>query len=719
MMKTLKYLIIAVVGALMFSSCSHEVNYLEERGEGLLCFKFGYDLETESVTKASTSDLVFKVDIINVNTGVIVKHFEDHRNIENTEISLRAGKYKVTAACGSNPEAAFDAPYYYGETVIDIVAGRATTANITCTLANVKVTVSISDFLKQNFKEYPVTISNLAPNGELLFEGATIDNIGYFRCSGTLMWTIVLTNNDGSQIEQPLSAYIDDVKPRQHYHFHFDVKEDDGQTGDGAMSIRVTVDGTLVDQEHDIDVSLNKDPMPTVDEANGVDITKAINIPQGVGLNGLFNITSVAGIEKIVLSHNSSVVEELGIPRSIDLISVNSQQYKSLGLVWTEDLAVGCNGLNIDFRKLLSEKLELGTYEFKINILDKQAQYVSVTLTFKVIPNTEVTTVRVNPWAKHAILYAQYNTEERPEGVGFQYKKSSDSQWTTFAGDLVWSLSAPTMYSAKVTGLEPNTSYDFRAVTAAEQKDENNLSFVTEDATQLPNFNFDNWCTSDDVLYPNADVNSNFFWDTGNEGAAAGGLEPTSRETSKVVSGSAVRMESLVALGVLAGGNIYSGDFVKRVGAKGAYVDFGRPYSGGRPTALHGHYAYTPQTIDIIGKNYKNDSNISALEGQKDIGKIFVVFAYNWSGPFRVNNIYGELSLFDPNDPSVIGYAELEDQVGTGGQYKEFTLDIEWRDTEAIPNYVILVACASKYADYFTGGEGSLMYIDEFEFLYE
>ena len=57
--------------------------------------------------------------------------------------------------------------------------------------------------------------------------------------------------------------------------------------------------------------------------------------------------------------------------------------------------------------------------------------------------------------------------------------------------------------------------------------------------------------------------------------------------------------------------------------------------------------------------------------------------------------------------------------MGTGGEYKEFTIELEYRDTERKPTYVLIVATASKYADYFTGGNGSTLYIDEFEFLFE
>lgn len=38
---------------------------------------------------------------------------------------------------------------------------------------------------------------------------------------------------------------------------------------------------------------------------------------------------------------------------------------------------------------------------------------------------------------------------------------------------------------------------------------------------------------------------------------------------------------------------------------------------------------------------------------------------------------------------------------------------------ERKPTYVVISACASYLGDYFTGGVGSLLYVDEFEFVYD
>ena len=98
-----------------------------------------------------------------------------------------------------------------------------------------------------------------------------------------------------------------------------------------------------------------------------------------------------------------------------------------------------------------------------------------------------------------------------------------------------------------------------------------------------------------------------------------------------------------------------------------------------------------------------------------DIGKIYVALT-EWASPFNVNTNTG--TFFDPGSDAVIAYGELEITGNSNGEYKEFTINLDYRNLDRKPTHVLVVATASKYADYFTGGEGSTLYIDEFEFIF-
>ena len=51
--------------------------------------------------------------------------------------------------------------------------------------------------------------------------------------------------------------------------------------------------------------------------------------------------------------------------------------------------------------------------------------------------------------------------------------------------------------------------------------------------------------------------------------------------------------------------------------------------------------------------------------------------------------------------------------------YERFEIDIKYRDTNRKPTYILIVASSSKYGDYFTGGEGSTLYLDELELSFD
>ena len=704
MNRSFRYITLTAIMALSLLSCSRkESGVLLSRGEGLLTLEFGYDLSLTPVTRAeSGDDMTFKVEVIDIQSGVIVKAVDDHHTLQNEPIALREGNYIIKASNGTDVDAGFDSPYYEGCDTVAIVAGQEASSMITCTMANVKVTVSFSDAVKQNFSKYSVDVTNGLPNGTLTYDGETLEGQGYFKATGSLVWTITMTNTDSTEYE-PITSEITNVKPRDYYNIHFDINGSGSATQEGGVSVRISVDGTVNEQSHDLNVNLNKAPEPVVTEASGADLTDVVRAPQGVGLVGLLNLKAEAGFKRVTITHSSEAVAALGIPGTVDILAPEAgvkETAAAAGLT-CPDCAEGETGAKIDMRQLLSSRLAIGTYEFAVNILDMQSQYVSTKITVKVVPNVEVSTISTNPWAKFVYVYAQYNTESEPEGMGFEWRKAGESTWTPFSGELT---TEGTAYSAKIGGLEPSTQYEVRAITAAEHSDDNIMSFTTQAADQLPNFNFDLW--SDSGHSPNADGDS--FWDSGNGGTSLMGKYPTSQETSFVKSGSAVKMESKYVLVAFAGGNIYSGSFGK-VDGVGASINFGRPYTC-RPTALHGWYSYAPKEINRTKAPYDN------LKGTMDVAKIYVALT-DWSAPFVVNTNTG--TFFDVNDPSVIAYGELEDGTGTNGKYREFTINLEYRDLERIPTHVLVVATASKYADYFTGGEGSLMYIDEFEFLFE
>lgn len=134
---------------------------------------------------------------------------------------------------------------------------------------------------------------------------------------------------------------------------------------------------------------------------------------------------------------------------------------------------------------------------------------------------------------------------------------------------------------------------------------------------------------------------------------------------------------------------------------------FGRPWKL-RPTRLKGYYQYTSAKIDYASTEFKS------LIGQPDTCHIYVALT-DWTAPWEIRTNPRNRQLFNKNASYVIAYGELQFS-GAMNAYKDFSIDLHYNSTERVPTYLQITCSASKYGDYFTGGNGSVLYVDQLSF---
>lgn len=305
--------------------------------------------------------------------------------------------------------------------------------------------------------------------------------------------------------------------------------------------------------------------------------------------------------------------------------------------------------------------------------------------------------------ATSASLSGSIQSGKRPT---ITYKKETDNDWNTIADTDIEVKG--TSYTADIQGLEPGTNYQY-TVQISESEDYTS-TFTTAPATPLTDGSFDNWHQVDKLWNPWASGGES-FWDTGNKGAITIS-DSNSIPTEETCNGSglAASLESKYLVLKFAAGNIFTGSYVKTVGTNGV-LSFGREFSS-FPSKLRIHYKYTSATIDKVGED-----SYSYLKGRPDSCHIYIALT-DWDQPLEIRTRPSERQLFDKNDSHVIAYAEyISGQSDTQYQQKDLVLD--YRYTDRTPKYILVVASASKYGDYFTGGVGSKLLIDNFELIYE
>lgn len=530
--------------------------------------------------------------------GEIVKQTDDLDEWEGEVFELPVGNYGIIAYSNDyKGEPAFNSPYYYGDTMVQVKANTETSAKVDCKIANVKVTVNYSEDFKTTF-------------------------------AGRDIFVTVGAADEKSSLKTMRFEYGSDA---------------------------------------------------------------ALYLPSDCGpLKATLNVSKADGSGDY---YTLAETERLAEPKANDHFILNYQM---------GDTTQG------DFTVTVDPTTNAYSYTFYINMtsLEVSASYSTV-----------------NAWATFAYLEAnnvKADGEVNPSTVKFNYRKKGEQAWKEIA-----TTESNGTYTARPTNLEDNATYEYCLAVDGIQA---NMApeFTTEEATPLYNGSFDNWYQASGVWYAVAegDYNGgNAYWDSGNKGASIMSKNPTSPETSVVhTQGEDNKSAKLASqyvgivgpLGAFAAGNLYTGHFVKTIGMSGAEIQFGSPFTG-RPTQLHGFFQYTAGTVDYYGDTTPSDALVKG--GGTDMNSIYIALS-DADAPYTVNTSEAKFVDFD-NDPNIIAYGELpvSECVTTSG-WKEFTIDLVYRDMTRKPKYIILVCSASKYGDYFTGSTGSVMYIDDFELIY-
>ena len=252
------------------------------------------------------------------------------------------------------------------------------------------------------------------------------------------------------------------------------------------------------------------------------------------------------------------------------------------------------------------------------------------------------------------------------------------------------------------------------------------------------NASFDEWSSvkapsGKDLYQPWAEGGTP-YWDTGNRGATTVG---SSNSTYKDEDGR--RYANLLSKYIMikfAAGNIFTGEYVETDETNGV-VSFGRPFTA-FPTKMRFDYKYKCGTINRVGadwseaySDYIKKEVLDGLKGQPDTACIYIALG-DWEPvtyvsertgkstvcPYLIRTRPSALHLFNVNDPHIIAYAQLS-KGETVDTWTTETLTLNYRVTDRQPKYIIVVASSSKYGDYFAGGEGSLLKLDNVELLYE
>ena len=376
-------------------------------------------------------------------------------------------------------------------------------------------------------------------------------------------------------------------------------------------------------------------------------------------------------------------------------------------------------------------------------LVDYTTDIIENTIVFEPVSTGLSLTPAYEIWAARATVYADVDAVENAgKSVQFAYS-SNGNDWVYVNGV----NHAEGAWKAVLTGLTPATEYSYKLVVGDEVVGEP-LTFTTEAAPKIPNGSFEYASLVSGADYykfydPNCGVaeGQTMFWGSGNgegeegvPGSANMGITITYIDRDNKVHGSqSVKAQTSSMVGMLAAGNIFTGQFMGLVGTSGGIVNFGRPWTS-RPSALKLYCKYNTGLINIL-----NNENLGVSKSDYDRAQVKVAIGtWNYKtyggtkeSPVQVNTTEESTFVDFYTDPNTIangdviiyndGYSINKGAKVTANteEWVEYIIPLEYRQLSTYPTHIIISCAASQFGDYFTGYDQTALWVDAVELIYE
>jgi len=744
-MKTIK-IACAVLAASFMAACSEDRDDFAA-GEGRIMLNASINSDVKVVSRATSDELKAELSesflLWISNPKGLAREYKGLDNVPADGVVLPSGKYVAEAWAGDSVSASWDKRWFKCYVPFDVTKSTTTNVDLNLKIANVVASVQYDPTVDDVLADYTFTVYH--DRGQLEYiPGATPDR-GYFMMPSTdrhLHYTLTgRKKSDGTIFSR--TGEIQNVKPGYEYIIKVSAAKGSDPIGGGFLNIEVDESEIIVDAN----IVITLAPMISGVGYN-IDEEQFYNNERG---HISAYVSAAADLKSVVLTSDAFPVA-LGIGQNdFDYVYVRDhnpavlEQFAAKGLIFTydhneeTDLAT----LKINFEDALLGSLDSGTYSFKIEATDALDHTTVRTLNI-IVSNDPIILQPIAgipgvAFARKCTVTAKIAAAGGidPSTAHVNYRAAGAQAVVSRAGAEWQQVSCHidgNLLCADIEGLEPDTKYEYYFVTPDFETAVDN--FVTEGTFTLPNASFEETQGSSPLLLYAGDE-SNMFWDSGNHGSATMGKNVTETDTQYKHSGNqslklASQFVGLGIIGKFAAGNVFIGKYLKTNGTNGV-LGWGRDCPA-RPLALKGWVRYEPVAITDVGKNapaeyVKGDMDrgiiyIAILDGSKEEtyeGSTFPVIV-NTATEIKTESgetVKGPL-LFDKNRSDVIGYGELilEGKTAEAGLV-EFNIPIKYADCRGrSAAKIIITASASKGGDYFTGGSGSNMWLDDLELVY-
>lgn len=256
----------------LVSSCQSEME--EAKGYGYLQLS-SVDVNKSVTTRADiTSTEAIAVDVID-ESALVVKHADDWNEMNDVLLPVATYTIKAYSADKDKEAQGFDAaPYYEGQTEVAIEANKAKAVEVTCKLAQAKVSVNCSESFKTAFNDYSCTVEGTDLSIPFVKDES---RAAYVKAGQSL--TVKVDFGNGKSFSQQIT---EKTEAAYYYKVNLDVTE-------GNASFDISVDQTIHQYEVTVKVPTISSDLVTSDISN--DASKVWG--QFAYLSGICNLEEI------------------------------------------------------------------------------------------------------------------------------------------------------------------------------------------------------------------------------------------------------------------------------------------------------------------------------------------------------------------------------------------------------------------------------------------
>ncbi len=248
MRQTYQFILLLLIGVFFYSCQGDELSTQESVGYLRVALEQSADVNT----KADYNSKQMRVVIKN-SAGVTKFETNDHTvDLVGKELSLKQGEYTIEAVSyGWDGNAGADRAYYTGKTTVTIEKGKTATANLVCSLANVKVTVAFEQAFLDKLGNGSINVQVKSATASITpvdFSPTSVAKVVYFPVSDlTVAYTVTSAAGKTNTDEQTISS----VSAKDHYILNFK------NQATGTGNVTVTVDPTMNQYTYDFTIDPN------------------------------------------------------------------------------------------------------------------------------------------------------------------------------------------------------------------------------------------------------------------------------------------------------------------------------------------------------------------------------------------------------------------------------------------------------------------------------